>query len=160
MEAMEDYNKEPVTLYRMEYLDEGVRIVDWLWLTEYELENYLEDKAQAAGLIYRAATPEEEELYDEAYRDGYEVAAITEIQKTYDGVTFRVDDITETEITTTKMFQCAVCDRHSDFDSDVATAAGMYLGVLKNDKLWHICYDCAQGNAEVDWIAHGWVWDK
>ena len=149
-----------MTLYRMEYLDEGTRIVDWLWLTEYELENYLEDKAQAAGLIYRAATSEEEELYDEAYRDGYEVAFITGIQENDHGVTFRVDDITEDSITTTKVFQCAVCDRHDDFESGVATAAGMYLGVLKDDRLWHICYDCAQGNAEVDWITHGWVWDK
>lgn len=157
---MEDYAKEPVTLYRMEYLDEGTRIVDWLWLTDFELENYLEEKAQVAGLIYRAATSEEEELYDEAYRDGYEVAAITVVNDTYDGVTFRVDSITEEAIETTKVFQCAVCDKHDDFESGVATAAGMYLGVLKDDKLWHLCYDCAQGNAEVDWISHGWVWDK
>lgn len=150
MEIREDYSKEPVTLYRMEYLDEGIRVVDWLWLTEYELENYLEDKAQAAGLIYRVATPEEEELYDEAYRDGYEVATLTGVENAYDGITFRMDGIDEDgDIKTTKMFQCAECDRNLDFEQEVGTSGEMFLGVLKDDKLWHICYSCAMLQIEI-----------
>jgi len=134
----------------MEYLDEGTRIVDWLWLTEYELENYLEDRAQAAGLIYRAATSEEEELYDEAYRDGYEVAALTGVENAYDGITFRMDGIDEDgDIKTTKMFQCAECDRNLDFNEEVGTSGEMFLGVLKDDKLWHICYGCAMLQMEI-----------
>lgn len=154
-----DQRPEDVILYRMEYLDNGVRIVDWLWLTELELDSRLEDLAQVAGLIYRAATSEEEELYDEAYRDGYEVAYISEIHDRYDGITFRVDkfDAENGDLQTTKMFECASCEKHRDFENEVGMSSGMYLAAIKNDKLWHLCYECAQGNAEINWLSDGWM---
>lgn len=146
-----------VKLYRMEVLEEDRTVVEWNWLTNYELESYI---ASRAWVDYRKATKEEEELYDEAYRDGYDVASLKSIEDTFDGITFRMDGFETGEIKTTKMFQCAVCDQHKDFEDEVATAGAMYLGVVKDDKLWHLCYDCAIGNADVDWIKHGWVWDE
>lgn len=146
-----------VKLYRMEVLEEDRTVVEWNWLTNYELESYI---ASRAWVDYRKATKEEEELYDEAYRDGYDVASLKYIEDTFDGVTFRVDSFDIDGMKTTKMFQCAVCDQHKDFSDEVATAGAMYLGVLKDEKLWHLCYDCAVGNADVDWIKHGWVWEE
>jgi hypothetical protein len=143
-----------VKLYRMEMLKGEIQ---WNWLTNYELEDYLKN---APIVTHRAATKEEEELYDEAYRDGHDVAFLKQLDESFDGITFRMEGIEDGQIKTTKMFQCAICDQHKDFLGEVATAGAMYLGLIRDDKLWHLCYDCAIGNADVDWIKHGWVWDE
>jgi hypothetical protein len=149
-------------LYRLEYyepFDENT-YVQWVWLKDDEVEDYLLSCSDTIN--FRKATEAESELYNEAYADGYSVAALIEFESQYDGITFRVDFDEAGSLTNMqgkKMFQCAVCDRHQDFDENVATAGGMYLGAIRDEKLWHICYDCAQGSAEVEWIEQGWVWD-
>ena len=142
--------KDDISLYRFEYLEEDIRVIDWLWLTEAELERYLENFKDASALVYRVATSEEEELYDEAYRDGYEVAAIQEIMKSDNGITFRLDNIGEETLETTKMFECGICGEHKDFDSDVATANGFYVSISKEDILWHVCFQCTMLELSVD----------
>lgn len=157
MRGTMDQIPSDVKLYRMETFNQGRREVEWNWLTNYELDSYVASKP---GVVHRQATREEEELYDEAYRDGHDVAFLKSLDESFDGITFRVETLGEDDIKTTKMFQCAVCDQHKDFLTEVATAGAMYLGAVRDEKLWHLCYDCAIGNAEVDWIKHGWVWDE
>lgn len=152
-------DEERRSLYRFQYyepLDEEF-YVEWVWLKDSEVLPY----ANETAAIFRAATQDEEDLYNEAYADGYSIAALTEYEAKYDGITFRVevDKNGELDFTSKKMFQCAICDRHLDFEDSVASAGGMYLGAIRDEKLWHICYDCAQGRAEVEWIEQGWVWD-
>lgn len=131
-------------LYRFEYFDpeDEVTYVDWVWLELSEINNY---KSEYPRSKIRAATEEETNLYEEAYSDGYGIAAMLEFQDSYDGVTFRVelDEDGELDLDGKKMFECAVCSNHKDFEDEVAMSGDMFLGVLKDDKLWHICYECA-----------------
>jgi len=148
-------------LYRVEYyepLDETF-YVNWVWLKLEEMDDYLSEFSGSPKV--RRATEEESDIYQEAYADGYSIAAYMEYQAQYDGITFRVEigEDGKLNMRSKKMFQCAVCDRHLDFEESVSSAGGMYLGAVRDDKLWHICYDCAQGRAEVEWIEQGWVWD-
>jgi hypothetical protein len=148
-------------LYRFEYWEPiyEENFVDWVWLKPEEIYSY---KPSEGPVVFRKATPDECDLYNEAYADGYGIAAILEFESRYDGITFRVEldgDGNLTDIQGKKMFQCAVCDRHLDFEENVSSAGGMYLGAVRDGKLWHICYDCAHGRAEVEWIEQGWVWD-
>lgn len=147
------------SLYRFEHYEplDGEVYVEWVWLTSDEIVPY----AAEGETSFRSATRDEEDLYNEAYADGYSIAALIEYESQYDGITFRVevDKSGDLDFTSKKMFQCAVCDRHLDFEENVASAGGMYLGAVRDDKLWHLCYDCAQGRAEVEWIEQGWVWD-
>lgn len=152
----EEPEKEPRSLYRFENyepLDEQT-YVNWIWLTDSEFMEY----AEGGNDSHRIATADEAELYNEAYADGYGMAAALEFESRYDGITFRVE-LDKEDFQYTKMFQCAICDRHLDFEENVSSAGSMYLGAIREDKLWHICYDCARGTAEVDWIEQGWVWD-
>jgi hypothetical protein len=148
---MSQLNDEDRSLYRFEYYepDEDFTYVDWVWLKVEEINDY---KSGLNDVKFRPATKDEAELYDEAYADGYGVAALMEFESQYDGITFRVElnENGELDMDGKKMFQCAVCDRHLDFDSEIATTRGMYLGAIKDNKLWHICHDCSQSNAEVE----------
>jgi hypothetical protein len=157
---MSQLNDEGRSLYRFEYYepDDDFTYVDWVWLRLEEINDY---KSGLNDVKFRPATKDESELYDEAYADGYGVAALMEFESQYDGITFRVelDENGELDMNGKKMFQCAVCDKHLDFDSDIATARGMYLGAIRDDKLWHICHDCARGSAEVG-LEQGWIWDE
>ncbi len=147
------------SLYRFHYFEPvtGEFYVDWLWLKDEEVMPY----ASETPGTFRQATEDEEDLYNEAYADGYSLAAMLEYESKYDGISFRIelDKDGKLDMTGKKMFQCAICDRILDFDDNVACASGMYLGAIRDEKLWHLCYDCAQGTAEVDWIEQGWVWD-
>lgn len=151
---MED--QEEKFLYRFEYYDteDNDLIVQWLWLEEIQVFDFIKE----TGAEVRKATKDEENLYNEAYFEGYAKSAISE----YDGITFAVqfDGDGNLDMNGKKMFQCCICDRHLDFEENVSSAGGMYLGAIRDDKLWHICYDCARGSAEVDWIEQGWVWDN
>ncbi len=154
---MEDSEKR--FLYRFEHYEplDGEVYVEWLWLKRDEIIPY----AAEGETSFRIATKDEEDLYNEAYADGYSIAALIEYESQYDGITLRVelDKSGDLDFTSKKMFQCAVCNRHLDFEDNVASGGGMYLGAVRDEKLWHICYDCAQGRAEVEWIEQGWVWD-
>lgn len=137
-------------LYRFQYYEPEDRCdyVEWVWLTDEELPSY---RSSDENVRHRKATIEEQNLYDEAYADGYGVAAYMEFESTYDGITFRVElgEDGNLDVNGKKMFECAVCAEHKDFDEEVAMSNDLYLGVLKKDKLWHVCYDCALIGTEI-----------
>lgn len=143
-------SREEKTLYRCERFElEDNRIyVEWLWLSHADMEEYVTDSSYET---FREATSEEVDLYEEAYADGYGVAAMLEFEHSYDGITFRVelDKDGSLDFEGTKMFECAVCGSHKDFDEEVATVNDLFLGVLKDDKLWHVCFNCAMIGTEI-----------
>lgn len=141
-------------LFRFEYLDDidNEIYVDWVWLHPAEIADY---KANYQTIKVRPATDDEVDLYNEAYADGYGIAALAEFESQYDGITYRLElpeGKHSTEFRQTKMFQCAICEKHKDFDTEVATANGLYLGEIKNEKLWHVCFDCAALQVALDGI--------
>jgi hypothetical protein len=145
---------EKLNLYRFEYLVDSSRRVDWVWLQAGEVQAFLDD-LEGASIIYRQASSEEEELYDEAYNDGYGVAMAEESINNSNGIVFRVDGIQSLDpslITTVKMFKCARCENYKDFETEVATTNGLYLSESKEDILWHICYDCVMLQSEIESI--------
>jgi hypothetical protein len=135
-------------LYRFEYYEpeDNRTYVDWIWLTHEELKDH---KSSYNEVKIRLATEDESDLYNEAYADGYGIAAMMEFESQYDGITFRVElgKDGQLDMNGKKMFECAICEKHKDFETEVGTAAGLYLGEVKNDKLWHVCYDCAENAA-------------
>ena len=141
-------------LFRFEYFDDidQQTYVDWVWLNPGEIADY---KSNYQTIKVRPATADEESLYEEAYADGYGMAAVLEFESKYDGVTFRVElgEDGKLDFDSKKMFQCAMCDKHKDFETEVATANGLYLGEVKEDKLWHVCYECAMLQIEVEGIS-------
>lgn len=141
-------------LYRFEYYEpeDNDTYVDWVWLEESEVRNY---KSTYPRIKVRVATKDEEDLYNEAYADGYGIAAMVEFTSQYDGVTFRLNRNEDDQLdmfNTTKMFECATCGNHKDFETEVATANDFYLGLIKDDKLWHVCFDCATIQMEIESI--------
>ena len=141
-------------LYRFEYIDtfmgESTRMVDWVWVPDAELQDYIDSKSKiSSGLVMREATEEESELYDEAYNDGYGMATLMEIQKNDNGISFLMLGMNEdSEIITSKKFQCGVCDEQRDFETEVAVANNFYVSVSKEEILWHVCFNCAISKLE------------
>jgi hypothetical protein len=139
----EDTEKPPVKMYRIEYYEllDGEVYVDWVWLKPEEIESYT---SQYDHVKARVASDLEANLYNYAYEDGYSVAMAEETMSSHNGVTFRLNDISfETgDMNTTKMFQCAVCEEHKDFETEVASANGFFVSAEKNDVLWHVCSSC------------------
>ncbi len=134
---------EELKLRRFEFLDDEHTQVDWMWLTDKECIEHIEKRGEAGPLIYRDASAEEQELYDEAYNDGYMIATVTNNNDNYNGILFRMDGLGEDgNIVTTKIFECAICGETKDFKEEVAMANGFYISVEKDDILWHVCYDC------------------
>lgn len=153
MESFDDDGQKH--LYRVEYYEpEDARSYnDWVWLELSEVSEYRSDYKYVK---VRRATPDEEELYEEAYEDGYSVAMIMEMRSVENGVTFRVEIGDDGGLSAGhKMFRCSICDKHKDFDKEIAVANGYYLTRLIEDVLWHICYDCASLSAEIDEIELG-----
>lgn len=140
-------------LYRCERFEpeDNQLYVEWMWLSPEELKDFSRDSNIEN---VRRATYEEENLYEEAYADGYGVAAMLEFESQYDGITFRVElgEDGNLDFNGKKMFQCAICDSHKDFETEVATVGDFYIGMVKDDKLWHICYDCALIGVEINEI--------
>lgn len=153
---MNQENDEDRRLYRFEYLEpeDQQTYVDWVWLKDEEIDDY---RSGYATIKFRPATTDEENLYDEAYADGYGIAAMMEFEDRYDGITFRVEVGSDGELDMqgTKMFECGVCGTHKDFDTEVGMVAGLFLGEVKNDKLWHVCYGCAENAAMLKTIEDG-----
>ncbi len=118
---------EPLRLYRFEYYEplDNDYYVDWVWLKESEVSSY---KSSINSVSARLATEEESDLYNEGYADGYGIAVVTEYESKNNGITYRVNlDDTGSDFTTTKMFECSMCRKTKEFDSDVATANNFYL---------------------------------
>jgi hypothetical protein len=142
--GMEPDEHDHTSLFRFEYFEseDNATYVNWLWLKEKE--ELSSHPATYKHIKIRAATEEEQELYEEAYADGYGIAALLEFESRNDGVTFRVELDKAGELSQgRKMFQCSVCDKHKDFDDEVGAVNGFYLTELRGESLWHICYDCA-----------------
>jgi hypothetical protein len=156
MEPEQDSNQtwENSKLYRFEYIDtfmgESTRMVDWSWVPEGELQDYIDSKSKiSSGLVTREASEEEAELYDEAYNDGYGIATIMEIQKNDNGISFAMLGINEDgNIITSKKFRCGICDEMRDFETEVAVANDFYVSTSKDDVLWHVCFNCAISKLE------------
>lgn len=140
-------------LYRFEYYEpeDKETYVDWVWLSDSEINDY---KSSYGTFKMRPATEEETDLYNEAYADGYGVAAVLEFESQYDGISFRVElgEDGLLDVKGTKMFECAICGNHKDFETEVATVGDFYLGMVKDDKLWHLCFDCVMIQQEIDSI--------
>lgn len=153
---MNQENDEDRRLYRFEYLEpeDQQTYVDWVWLKDEEIDDY---RSGYATIKFRPATTDEENLYDEAYADGYGIAAMIEFEDRYDGITFRVEVGSDGELDMqgAKMFECGVCGTHKDFDTEVGMVAGLFLGEVKNDKLWHVCYGCAENAVMLKTIEDG-----
>jgi len=145
-------SNEGLTLYKFETIEEdGFNRVDWIWIDEAELADHL-----SSGTIYREATEEEVYLYEEAFSYGKMLGTVETSYLNHNGVMFRVDglggDDLLDDIKTVKVFTCARCENPKEFDSDVATVAGLYLTELKDDVLWHVCYDCVMLQTEIESI--------
>ncbi len=135
-------NKSKEHLYRFEFIDDDeLPTIQWVWLKPEEVDQYW--SSLNGPVICRQATQDEEDLYEEAYADGYGIAAFLEFESKNDGVTFRVELGEDGELDAShKMFQCALCKIHKDFDDAVAHVNGFYLTQLVDETLWHVCYDC------------------
>lgn len=147
----ENEDKTPLQLYKITYLDEGVKYSDWRWLSIEEASDLANLPSRGEVESFREATADEADLYDEAYNDGYGIAMIQEFQSCDNGVTFRVEMDEENRgfFTTQKMFKCGICEKHKDFEEEVASANGLFLSVDKGDMLWHVCFGCAVLEVEV-----------
>lgn len=151
------------SLYRFEYLDDGNRFVDWVWLSEDEVDKYMTPHSDISGMNRRRATADETELYDEAYEDGYGVAMVQEIMSSNNGLTYRIEFNKDSEqepdangLTGHRMFECATCSKHKDFESEVAVieTGPWYLATLKDTMLWFNCYDCTSLGVDISGIEY------
>ena len=146
-------DSEERNLYRFEYYEpeDQCNYTDWVWLKDDEISDY---RSSYGTVNVRPATSDEEDLYNEAYADGYGIAAMMEFESKYDGVTFRVElgEDGELNVDGKKMCEGAVCGDHKDFEDEVAMANDLFLGVVKDDKLWHICFGCAMLGSEIGGI--------
>jgi len=145
-------SNEGLTLYKFETLEEdGFNRVDWIWIDEAELTDHLN-----SGTIYREATEEEVYLYEEAFSYGKMLGTVETSYLNHNGVMFRVDglggDYLQDGLKTVKVFTCARCENPKEFDSEVATSHGLYLTELKDNVLWHVCYDCVMLQTEIESI--------
>lgn len=145
-------SNEGLTLYKFETLEEdGFNRVDWIWIDEAELADHL-----SSGTIYREATEEEVYLYEEAFSYGKMLGTVETSYLNHNGVMFRVDGLGGDDsldgLKTVKVFTCARCENPKEFDSEVATSHGLYLTELKDNVLWHVCYDCVMLQTEIESI--------
>lgn len=151
-----DYDDNKKNLYKVDYYEpeDGRSYNDWVWLELHEVAEY---RSEYKYVKVRRATEDEEELYEEAYEDGYSIAMVMEMRSVDNGVTFRVEIDGDGGLSAGhKMFKCAICDKHKDFDGGVAIVNGYYLTKLIEDVLWHVCYDCAALSAEIDEVDLGY----
>ena len=149
---MESSNDEVKHLYKFDYYeaDDNCNYVDWVWLKHSEVEDY---KSSYAQVKMRIATQDEENLYEEAYEDGYGIAMVMEMRSIDNGVTFRVELTEDGDFDMGhKMFRCALCDKHKDFEEHAATAGAYYITQLVDDVLWHVCEECVVLGEQIDEI--------
>jgi hypothetical protein len=152
METLVSTNEE-LRLYRFEYLQEEIAVIEWVWLKSGEANSYFDNHwSMITGVSFRVASQDEEDLYNEAFNDGYMLATVEENRQNDNGITFRLNSFTEEGMDTTKMFECVRCNKHKDFEGEVAMVNGLYLSEAKEDILWHVCYDCVMLQTEIESI--------
>ena len=132
-------------LYRFEYLSDGQPVVDWVWLGDGEDTQYLANDSSVSGLSYRKATYDEEELYNDAFSDGYGLGSVESEMRRSNEVYFKFVGLKgDLELETEKVFTCGECKtRMLDFDSKVAKFGPYYITKERDDVLWHLCVECA-----------------
>jgi hypothetical protein len=150
--------KKDFKLFRFEYLSMGDRVVDWVWLTgDEEAKEYLTAESHISGVVYREATGDEHELYDEAFNDGLGLGQAEARMESYNGLSYRLNSMnlnSENEklgIDTTKVFTCGECGESSlEFEIKAVTTGEYYVAKEKEGVLWYVCFDCAY-NCRHDW---------
>lgn len=136
-------------LYRFEYLSDGHRVVDWVWLEETEPKDYLANDDYVTGLTYREATTDESELYNEAFSDGHGLGVAETRMETSNGIYYKL--ITFDPMETQKIFTCGECGESGlDFETKAVTTGKYYVAKEKDGVLWHICFDCGY-DCRHDW---------
>ena len=136
----------------------GDRVVDWVWLTgEEEAKDYLTAEPHVSGVIHRAATQDEEELYDEAFNDGLGLGQAEARMESYNGVAYQLNSFgprsldESFKLDTTKVFTCGECGESSlEFEMKAVTTGDYYVAKEKDGVLWHICFDCGY-DCRHDW---------
>lgn len=134
-------------LYRFEYLSDGIRAVDWVWLGEGETFEYLANDDSVSGLSFREASNDEKELYESAFSDGYGLGSVENEIKHSNEVYYKFVGLKgDLELETEKVFTCGDCKtRMIDFEPNVARFGPYYI--TKEDAesgvLWFVCVECA-----------------
>lgn len=155
---MSSEEKKKFKLFRFEYLSLGDRSVDWVWLTgEDEAKDYLTGQSDVSAVVYREATDDEEELYDEAFSDGLGIGQAEARMESHNGVLYQLNsmnlDVTDEKfgLDTTKIFTCGECGESSlEFDIKAVTTGQYYVAKEKEGVLWYVCFDCGY-NCRHDW---------
>jgi hypothetical protein len=150
--------KKEFKLFRFEYLFMGDRIVDWVWLTgDEEAKEYLTAESHISGVVYREATGDEHELYDEAFNDGLGLGQAEGRMESYNGLAYRLNSFAPKsldesfKLDTTKVFTCGECGESSlEFEIKAVTTGEYYVAKEKEGVLWYVCFDCAY-NCRHDW---------
>lgn len=136
----------------------GDRVVDWVWLTgDEEAKDYLSVDSGVSGVMYREATEDEAELYDEAFNDGLGLGQAEGRMENYNGLAYRLNSMNlnpadeKFGIDTTKVFTCGECGESSlEFEIKAVTTGEYYVAKEKEGVLWYVCFDCAY-NCRHDW---------
>lgn len=155
---MASEEKSKFKLYRFEYLSLGDRVVDWVWLSgEDEAKEYLTAQLDVSGVVYREATEDEDELYDEAFNDGLGLGQAEARMESYNGVAYRLNSVNldaideDFKLDTTKVFTCGECgESQLEFETKAVTTGKYYVAKEKDGVLWHICFDCGY-DCRHDW---------
>lgn len=142
MNFREDKN---LSLYKFEYLHDGYATVDWIWLEPGDERDYLANDSDVTGLTMRQATQEEEDLYNEAFADGYGLGSVETEFKRSNEVYFKFLGMKgDLELETEKVFTCGECKtRMMDFESKSAKFGPYFITKEVEGILWFLCIECA-----------------
>lgn len=136
-------------LYRFEYLSDGHRTVDWVWLEETEPKDYLGNDDYVIGLSYREATQDEAELYNEAFSDGHGLGTVEANMAHSNEVYYKLVSFDPME--TKKIFTCGECGKKAlDFETQASKTGEYYVTKEIENILWYLCVDCTY-DCRHDW---------
>jgi hypothetical protein len=150
--------KRDFKLFRFEYLSLGDRVVDWVWLTgDEEAKEYLTGESHISGVMYREATEDEEELYDEAFDDGLGLGQAEARRENHNGVAYQLNSMNLNPndesfgMDVTRIFTCGDCGESLlEFELRAATTGEYYIAKEIEGVLWYVCSECAH-NCRHDW---------
>lgn len=147
MTLSEDKN---LKLYRYEYLSDGYKTVDWIWLEEGETpETLFVNDDYKTDVSYREATSDETDLYNGAFADGHGLAFVEARMENSNGVFYQL--VTFDPMETKKIFTCGECKKDGlDFESQASKTGNYYVSKEIEGILWHLCIDCTY-DCRHDW---------
>ena len=151
MDDRELENEAPLTLFRFSYWEEPTSppVIDWVFgHTKRDIEKYARSYQEIAfHYEYRKATEDEAMAYDEGFSEATALADATSRMQNWNGVTFKIEKFTEDGIETTKIFECAKCGKHKEFEAEAASIGEYFICTPSprkdNESLWHVCRGCA-----------------